>query len=145
MKKMIALIAVATVALTACTGPFALSKKFHTWQINCSPNEWIQEVAFLGCCIIPVYPICLFVDAIVFNSIEFWSGSNPIATQLNANGSVRVADATGKVYDLKKTQEGINAIDMQGQFMFNMQRSGNEVVYRDAQGAVVQTVALQAI
>ena len=41
--------------------------------------ENVNELAFLGLNIVPVYPLCLFGDYIVFNSIEFWSGDNVIS------------------------------------------------------------------
>lgn len=28
--------------------------------------------------ILPVYPLCLAGDIVIFNSIEFWGGNNPI-------------------------------------------------------------------
>ena len=30
-------------------------------------------------CIIPAYEICILGDGLIFNSIEFWGGNNPIA------------------------------------------------------------------
>ena len=60
-----------------CTGPFALTKKVHEWQT--SPDEkWVDEAMFLGCVILPVYGIASFADAVVLNSVEFWTGENPI-------------------------------------------------------------------
>ena len=60
-----------------CTGPFALTKKVHEWQT--SPEEkWVDEAAFLGCVILPVYGISSLADAVIFNSVEFWTGENPM-------------------------------------------------------------------
>ena len=38
-----------------------------------------REAVFVGLYVIPVYPFCAFVDLFVINSIEFWSGENPIS------------------------------------------------------------------
>jgi hypothetical protein len=78
MKKVIPGLLAATILLTGCTGPFALTKKVHHWQTNVSENQWVQEVAFLGCVILPVYGLSCLADAIIFNSVEFWTGDNPM-------------------------------------------------------------------
>lgn len=31
--------------------------------------------------LIPLYPVVVFVDAVILNLIEFWTGENPIAMQ----------------------------------------------------------------
>ena len=38
----------------------------------------MDEIAFLGCIILPAYTIATLGDALIFNSIEFWGGENPI-------------------------------------------------------------------
>ena len=77
MKKFIPALLIASVLLTGCTGPFQLTKNLHKWQT--SPEEkWMDEVVFLGCIILPVYGLATLGDALIFNSIEFWGGENPI-------------------------------------------------------------------
>src|SRR6185503_14010041 len=41
-------------------------------------DRWTDEIMFLVCVLVPVYGVATFADAIVFNSIEFWTGENPI-------------------------------------------------------------------
>ena len=77
MKKFIPAVIIASILLTGCTGPFQLTKNLHKWQT--SPEEkWMKEVVFLGCVILPVYGLATLGDALIFNSIEFWGGENPI-------------------------------------------------------------------
>jgi hypothetical protein len=78
MKKFIPALLIASVLLTGCTGPFALTKNLHKWQTNVSEDPWAEEVVFLGCAIFQVYSVCMLGDALIFNSIEFWGGENPI-------------------------------------------------------------------
>lgn len=78
MKKFIPALLIASILLTGCTGPFVLTKNLHKWQTNASDDQWAEEVLFLGCIIIPVYEVCTLADAIIFNSIEFWGGENPM-------------------------------------------------------------------
>ena len=62
---------------TACTGPFNLTSNLHKWNVSIE-NQWGEEGMFLVLAIFPVYGICMLGDAIIFNSIEFWGGENPI-------------------------------------------------------------------
>ena len=41
--------------------------------------KFVNEIVFLAFHIVPVYEVAYFADVLVLNSIEFWSGSNPIA------------------------------------------------------------------
>ena len=79
MKKCMCLLVVLSVFLTGCTGPFVLTKKLHSWQTSFD-EPWVDEGVFLGCVILPVYFFSTLGDAIIFNSIEFWTGDNPVAT-----------------------------------------------------------------
>lgn len=74
--------AVATFALTACLGttscigPNNLYDGIKSWNSRLSESKFVNELVFLAAYIIPVYPIALFGDLILFNSVEFWSGKN---------------------------------------------------------------------
>ena len=78
MKKFIPVLLAGSILLTGCTGPFMLTKNLHKWQTNVSDDPWAVEGVFLACVIIPVYAVCTLGDALIFNSIEFWGGENPI-------------------------------------------------------------------
>ena len=86
MKKFIPILVIISILLTGCTGPFALTKKLHIWQTGFE-DKWVDEVAFLGCIIIPAYPIATLGDALIFNSIEFWGGENPIKAASASTGN----------------------------------------------------------
>jgi hypothetical protein len=62
----------------ACVGPFNMTASVLDWNRSTFENEWAQEGMFLVFVIIPVYGVTIFLDAIIFNSIEFWTGDNPI-------------------------------------------------------------------
>jgi len=61
---------------TACYGPFNLTRNLHHWNGSVSSNKWAQEGMFI--LLSPVYGICVFGDSLIFNSIQFWGGKNPI-------------------------------------------------------------------
>ncbi len=72
------LFAFGSVITTGCYGPFKLTKKLNNWN-NGVGDKWVNEGVFLMLVILPVYGISVLGDAIVFNSLEFWTGNNPIA------------------------------------------------------------------
>src|SRR5690554_991683 len=63
---------------TGCFGSFSLTKKVYYWNDSIG-NKWAETGILWLFNIIPVYPVCYFVDAVVFNLIEFWAGNNPLA------------------------------------------------------------------
>ena len=77
-KSIIALLAGA-VTLSSCIGSFGLHSKLLNWNQGIG-NKFVNELVFLAFNIIPVYGVCYLADALVINSIEFWSGSNPMAS-----------------------------------------------------------------
>lgn len=65
-------------ALTGCYGSFGLTKKVYQFNGNLG-NKWINSLftVILGG---PVYGVSSLADVVVFNLIEFWTGSNPVAS-----------------------------------------------------------------
>jgi hypothetical protein len=81
--KLTALVVVLCVGMltTSCYGPFNLTRKLHHWN-GTIDGKWGNEGVFLLVAIIPVYGICMLGDALIFNSIEFWGGTNPISAPM---------------------------------------------------------------
>lgn len=96
MKRLlIALSITGMLATTAgCYGSFALSKKVHTWNGTVSGDKFVHTLVFWALIIVPVYEVSMLADGLVFNTIEFWTGSNPLAnmapirTSAMADGSM---------------------------------------------------------
>ena len=64
---------------SSCIGSFGLHSKLVNWNQGIG-NKFVNELVYLAFNIIPVYGVCYLADALVINSIEFWSGSNPMAS-----------------------------------------------------------------
>lgn len=62
---------------TGCFGSFKLTRKLHEINRNVSSNKFVQWFVFLGLTILPAYTGTVLIDALIMNSIEFWSGSSP--------------------------------------------------------------------
>jgi hypothetical protein len=77
-KTMSALLLLTCLSTPACVGPYNAFNAISSWNSRVSDSRWLNELLFLGMWIIPVYPIALTIDGLIFNSIEFWGGENPI-------------------------------------------------------------------
>lgn len=83
MKRKFTLMATAialssSILFSSCIGSFSLFHKLLAWNKSVG-DKWVNELVFLVCCIIPVYPVAWFIDVVILNSIEFWTGNNPTA------------------------------------------------------------------
>ena len=105
MKKMSLRAAVVLLAgsflCSSCIGSFSLFNKYEKWQCNMTSNKYVNGI--VGLILQPIVGgVCLFVDAVVLNTIEFWSGSNPMA--LNKVQTVKGQD--GRYYAVKTLKDG---------------------------------------
>lgn len=67
----------AMLPMQSCIGSFSLTKKVITWN-NQVGSKFINELVFFAFWILPVYEVTSIADLIVLNTIEFWSGNNPV-------------------------------------------------------------------
>ena len=75
------------VVQVGCIGHFRLSSSLLSWNQQLS-NKFVNELVFLGMNVIPVYFFSLMGDAFIFNTIEFWSGNNPISSTVEGGDAV---------------------------------------------------------
>ena len=85
-----------SVLLSSCIGPFALTNKLLSWNKSVD-NKFVYEVT-------------IFFDAILFNSIEFWGGNNPVADV----GSVKNVETSNGTF-LVETKENGYHIQKEGE------------------------------
>ena len=80
MKSRLSILVVSILLLfsmsTGCIGNFGLSGKVRKFNLETTEDRWGREILFVVLYVIPVYPFAGFLDIIVFNSIEFWTGTN---------------------------------------------------------------------
>jgi hypothetical protein len=135
---------------TGCTGSFALTRK--VWEFHRGmENKWVDELVFLVCAILPVYSIATLVDAVIINSIEFWSGENPVmAKKVIKSGDSTIMmtklsdtqiklDMDGKTFMLVKSDKGVRMQDTAGKELFLASAKDGSVAVTDANGTVVKT------
>lgn len=98
MKRYIVALMIALTSISSlanCHGRFSLTR---TWDgvVSGISNKWIRWLFFLLTVIIPIYGIAMLVDAIAFNSIEFWTGRNPMAhSDFDQNGELQKVVSKG--------------------------------------------------
>ena len=63
---------------SSCIGSFGAGNSQKDWNMGIG-HKAVNEIVFIAFHIIPVYEVAYLADVLVLNSIEFWSGSNPLA------------------------------------------------------------------
>lgn len=66
--------------LQSCLGSFSLTNKVLTWNREVG-NKYVNELVFFAFWVLPVYELTLAADMLVLNSIEFWTGENPVVSE----------------------------------------------------------------
>ena len=138
MKKGIAaLVCAGMVTLTGCYGSNALFEKIHKWNGTLG-NKWLNSIVHFFLMVIPVYPISLcFIDGLILNTVEFWTGSNPLA----AGDSYFEQDAEGNSIAAVKNSDGSMSVEVTTaageKANLMLQRDENVVRALDAEGNLV--------
>ncbi len=100
--KFAAVLLTASLVLSSCIGSFGLTNKVKDWNEGLG-NKFLSELVFIGMHIIPVYPLTIFADAVVLNSIEFWTGSSALAKE---NGTKIVKNQKGENVAITSCADG---------------------------------------
>jgi hypothetical protein len=94
--------AVAMLFATNCYGGFVVTRKLYNWNGGLG-NKWVKSIVMWVMIIIPVYPIVSLVDLIVLNTLEFWTGSNPMAMK-EGDVEIQLVEKDGKQYEITATR-----------------------------------------
>lgn len=80
MRKMVVAVAAMSMLTTGCFGTFQMTRDVYSWnQKVAGDNKWSRELVFLLIGpILPVYSVATLLDAVFVNSVEFWTGKNPM-------------------------------------------------------------------
>ncbi|MCL2218452.1 MAG: DUF3332 domain-containing protein [Chitinispirillia bacterium] len=139
-KKLVCLATMAAVSVTGlsvsgCYGKNALTNKLHK-AYGSLGDKWISSVVYFLTGHI-VMTFCLFADFIIFNTIEFWTGSNPLAM----GDTYEETDANGSKLLAKKNDDGtlsVNILDVHGNASnFKLERDGNKISVFDTNNNLI--------
>jgi Domain of unknown function (DUF3332). len=137
MKKgIITLLCAGMIVLSGCYGKYACFNKLLAWNGTLG-NKWLNSIVHFAMNVIPVYGIAMFVDMLVLNTVEFWTGSNPLA----AGDSYYEKDAQGNEILAVKNTDGSMTVEMTTaageKATMTLQRDENVIRALDAEGNVV--------
>jgi len=117
--KVGALLLVSSMVLSSCIGSFALFNKYEEWQCSMTSNKYVNGI--VGLILQPIVaPVCCVVDALVLNTIEFWTDQNPLAVNQQVMG------ADGRLYAVRSTKKGYKVTAPNGevtQFIYNAKKN----------------------
>ena len=65
---------------SSCIGSFGLHSRLLSWNQNIDDNKFVNELAFFALAVVQAYTVSWLADAIILNSVEFWTGTNPMAS-----------------------------------------------------------------
>ncbi|MFA8434200.1 MAG: DUF3332 domain-containing protein [Marinifilaceae bacterium] len=103
---------VLSIGQTGCYGPFRLTKNLHEWNGTVG-DKFINALVFFAFVVIPVYEVAVFIDGVVLNTIEFWTGDNPINMAAN-DKQVKIVKKDGKKYRITATQNKFHIEQLEG-------------------------------
>lgn len=134
---------VAASLLTGCMGQFALTKKVYNWNKKVDSNRWVQEGVFVAFLIIPVYSITFLIDGVIANSVEWWTGDNPVA-QAGDQKRVIGADGSEALMTLRANGEiDVQATSADGSVSaFTLARGDDGLVVKDERGLPLGVTSL---
>lgn len=151
-RTVVAGLLVMAVLANGCYGPFQLTRKVHEWNGQVSDNKWVVEAVFVLFAWLPVYGIATMADALVLNSVEFWTGksllaetddgSMPLTWRVAREGAevtfTRVRGPEGDELVIEQTQRGRLLPTVR------IRRQGGGTVALDEQGTVLFTSTMLA-
>jgi hypothetical protein len=91
-----------------CYGNFALTRKLYAWNGTVG-DKWINSIVMFALSIVPVYLACGIADYLLFNTLQFWTGKNPV-TMNEGEKDMQMVHWKGNDYRLTATR---NRIDVQ--------------------------------
>ena len=107
---MAALLMSISVVSSGCFGSFKLVRKVYDFNASIG-NKLAQTLVFYVLNIIPVYGIAGWIDIVILNLIEFWTGSNPLAMQ-EGQTETQIVQANGKTYQITATKNRFEVAEL---------------------------------
>lgn len=109
MKKLlVSAVTSMVLMLSGCLGQNALFNNVQDWNATATGEKFVNQGISFVFWWLPVYGLTLLADIVVINSIEFWSGTNPISKEgaKVAGTTERHEDGLGNYADLTYNQDG---------------------------------------
>ncbi len=102
-KTTISMVIAAAIMTSSCLGSFNAWNDLREWNEGLTNSRFIDNLIFWGLNIIPVYGVFLLGDLVIFNPIEFWTGSNPLGMN-EGDVEKQIVRKNGKKYEITATK-----------------------------------------
>lgn len=103
--------------LTSCFGKFALVRMLYQFNDGLGGKDlggrFIKSIVMWVMLILPIYSIASFIDIIILNLIEFWTGSNPIAMK-EGESETQMITYAGREFQLTATKGQMEIVELSG-------------------------------
>lgn len=116
--------------MSSCVGSFALFNKLAHWNKRATKSKFVNEIIFIV--LTPAYAFCGVADAVVLNSIEFWTGDNPVANQVGKTRNIKGDD--GLIYAVKYLENGYQITKPDGSVFYFTYNKQENTWYMNAEG-----------
>ncbi|SRR5690606_38627671 len=114
MKKVvISSLLACSILFSSCLGSFSAFNNLKDWNRGATDSKFLDNLIFWGLNIVPVYGLFFLGDVLIFNVIEFWSGSNPIAMK-PGESETQMVEHDGNTFKMVATQNRIQVTVVEG-------------------------------
>ena len=115
MKKVLACgLLSTTILFTSCIGSFSAFNGLRDWNESVTDSKFGNELIFIALWVFPVYGLATLADLVVFNAIEFWDGTNPIAMG-ETDSETKTIVNKGNTYKITATKNRFNVVITKGE------------------------------
>ena len=104
-------------------GSWGLFNKYANWQTHMTDSKFVNAVVGLVLGAI-CYPVTTLVDALVLNTVEFWSGSNPVHAS-NIGKTQQVMGQDGRYYAVTTLKNGYEVKAPTGEITYFYHNDGD--------------------
>ena len=90
----------------SCYGNFVLTRKIYHWNGGLG-DKFVNTAVMWVLLIVPVYEVVGLIDFVILNTLEFWTGKNPVAMGPHEK-ETQIVKIEGKEFEITATQNRLD-------------------------------------
>lgn len=98
--------------MQGCYGSYPLFKKVNK-LVGDIDGRWGSTAVHIICWVFQVYSVVLFIDLFILNTVEFWTGSDPLAMN-DGESETQVVTYLGDTYRITATKNRFDVYCIEG-------------------------------
>lgn len=99
---------------TSCMGSWNLTKKVYKFNETVTGNKFINNILFWILGGLGVYGVTIFIDYVILNLIEFWTGSNLLSMKEGEIETQIVKGKDGFMYEMVGSKNRLQVTTLSG-------------------------------